>query len=147
MCIHTVLSEKEFWASVKQLQGPSEIFDFQGERHGDIDFSLQEDIEAILVPLVGLWEESERWFHNQDFFGDGVRALIFRVGDFPWAAIGQLQSLLTGDAAGFCISVQLCDTLYGPNIQTIGGLAILRGDVVVTNPVRELLLAQAGLDV
>jgi len=144
--VRVVESEDEFWAAVAQLTGPSDVFEDQGDAHGAIDGSLQDAIEAILVPLVGPWERSETWFHNQDFYGDGVRALTFRIGEFPWKAIGPLQKLLDGEAAQFCITVQLCDTLVGAGARTLGGFAILRNDLIATPSVLELLEAHNDLE-
>ena len=117
---------------VKRLSGPAEVFDAQGDTHGEIDLALAESIEDVLVPIVGEWEQSEVWFHNVDFFGDGIRSLIFRSGDFPFQEIRKLQALLTGDAAGFCITVQICNRLFGEDVETVGALAITQGGVVVT---------------
>lgn len=136
MKVQAVSSEDEFWSAVRR---PADVFEEQGNEHGRIDGELQDAIEAVLVPLAGRWEESERWFHNQDFYGDGVRAISFRIGEFPWQSIQTLQGLLAGEAAEFAITIRLCDALYGEDAQTIGGLAILREKVIATSSILELL--------
>lgn len=130
--LYVVKSEDEYWSMVKQLSGPSEVFDAQGDAHGEIDLALTEAIEDVLVPVVGAWEQSDVWYHNMDFYGDGIRSLLFRSGDFPFQEIPKLQALLTGDAAAFCITVQICNRLLGEDIETVGALAITRCSVVIT---------------
>ena len=134
-----VKSEDEYWSMVDRFSGPREVFDAQGDAHGDIDWALAEAIENILVPIVGAWEESEVWFHNTDYYGDGIRALMFRSGDFPFHVIPKLQALLTGDKAAFCISIQICNRLLGQGIETVGALAITQDKLVVTESLQEVI--------
>jgi hypothetical protein len=142
--VQAVSCEDEFWSAIRRSTA---VFEEQGDKHGRIDGELQNAIEEVLVPVAGSWEGSERWFHNQDFYGDGVRALIFRIGDFPWRSLGTLQALLVDEAAEFAITIQLCDALYGENARTIGGLAILRDRLVATNSILELLRAHLDVEV
>ena len=144
MNVRMVLSEDEYWAEVQQLKGSPDFFDEQGEGHGDIDGDLQDAIESILVPLVGAWEQSDVWFHNQDYYGDGIRGLIFRAGDFPWSAVALLQKLLIGDAARFCISVRIFDTLDVRG-QGVGSIAILQQQVIGTPYAVEMLRTHLGI--
>ncbi len=143
--IRSVISEDEYWAVVQQLKGSSDFFDEQGDSHGHIDGDLQVSVEAVLVPLVGPWESSDVWFHNQDFYGDGVRSLIFRAGEFPWAAVIRLQNLLVGDAARFCISVHICDSLEAQG-KWVGSIAILKEDIVATTYISEMLRRRPGVE-
>jgi hypothetical protein len=136
--IRSVATEDEYWAAVQQLKGSSEFFEEQGDSHGHIDANLQESVEGVLVPVVGPWENSDVWFHNQDFYGDGVRSLTFRAGEFPWATVPRLQKLLVGDAARFCISVHFCDSLEAQG-RWVGSMAILKEDVVATTYASEML--------
>ena len=145
MKVHLVDSENQYWALVKELSGPQSVFDAQGDAHGRIDDTLQEAIEGVLIPLSGPCEGSEIWFHTQDFFGDGIRSLIYRVDSFPNDAVVRLQPLLVDEAAAFCISVQLCDKLFGSNILTVGGIAILQADVVATKSVCHLVQTYTGV--
>lgn len=144
MKVQVVGSEDEFRSAIRR---PTEVFDEQGDEHGRIDGTLQDAIDEVLVPVAGPWEGSERWFHNQDFYGDGVRALIFRIGEFPWRSIESLQALLAGETAEFAITIQLCDALYGEGERTIGGLAILRDRLIATNSILELLGAHLDVEV
>ncbi|MBI2726644.1 MAG: hypothetical protein HYX42_10385 [Polaromonas sp.] len=131
-------SEDVYWSEMASLKGTHEFFADQGDAHGEIDGNLQEAIEGLLVPLVGPWESSDVWFHNQDFFGDGVRQLTFRAGEFPWQVVVPLQNLLVGEAARFCIFVHFADTL-GLNGQWVGTMGILEYEVVATPYVAEML--------
>ena len=141
--VHVVSTEAEYWKLVGRFSGPRSVFDAQGAAHGEIDLHLAESIESLLVPLVGPWEQSERWFHNVDFYGDGVRSLLFRDTDFPPECIPQLQSLLREEAAEFCIHIHLCDKLTGENIKTIGAVAIMRDHLVVTKALAQSLATHA----
>lgn len=145
MNIQTVSSEDEYWAEIQQLKGSYEFFAEQGDTHGHIDGDLQDAIEGLLVPLVGPWERSDVWFHNQDFYGDGIRSLTFRAGDFPWLVVVPLQKLLVGDAARFCISVAIADTLelHG---QWVGSIAILQHQIIGTPYAVEMLRARLGVE-
>lgn len=134
--IHIVETEAEYWGLVGRFSGPSEVFDAQGDAHGEIDLALSNAIEDILVPVVGPWEQSGVWFHSMDFWGDGIRSLIFRKGDFPFHLIPKLQALLVGDAAAFCITVQICNRLLGDGIETVGAIALTRGHIVVTEALK-----------
>lgn len=137
--IHLVQDEKEFWHAVTKYSGPSSVFEDQGKEHGQIDLQLAEGIESVLVPLVGPWERSDKWFHNTDFYRDGIRSLVFRFGDFPPQCIPDLRALLIGDAAAFCISVQFCSELMGKDVQTIGGIAIMQNDIVSTHSMAHIV--------
>jgi hypothetical protein len=141
-----VSSEDEYWAEVQQLKGSSQFFeDEQGKSHGHIDGDLQDSIEGILVPLAGPWENSDVWFHNQDFYGDGIRSLTFRVGDFPWSAVVPLQKLLMGDAARFCVSVHIADSLETQG-RWVGSIAIFQEYVVATTYAAEMLREHFGVE-
>lgn len=136
--VQVVSVEDEYWAAVRRLKGTYEFFEEQGDAHGDIDGDLQDAIEAVLVPLAGAWERSDAWFHNQDFYGDGIRALTFRAGDFPWPSVVPLQKLLVGDAARFCITVTLFETLE-LNGKWVSAVAILQDQLVATPQALEML--------
>lgn len=137
--VHVVPSEDAYWSEVQVLKGSYDFFETQGDAHGEIDGELQEAIESNLVPLVGPWEGSDVWFHNQNFYGDGVRAMTFRVGAFPWRAVDSLQELLVNRAARFCISIHIADTLDA-NSQWLGSMGILEHEVVATPYTFEMLL-------
>ena len=143
--IRCVSSEDEYWAEAQRLKGSSEFFDEQGDSHGHIDGDLQELIEGILVALVGPWEMSDVWFHNQDFYGDGVRQLTFRAGDFPWSAVLPLQKLLVGDASCFCISIHIADSLEAQG-RWLGSIAILEEHIVATPYPCEMLRSHLGVE-
>lgn len=138
-------SDDECWAIVRNLKGSFEFFEEQGDDHAQIDGDLQDAIERILVPLVGPWERSDVWFHNQDFYGDGVRSLSFRAGDFPWSTVASLQNLLVDGADQFCISVAIADSLEVKG-QWLGSLAILRDQMIATPYVLEMLKRHVGVE-
>lgn len=145
MRVRVVASEITYWSEVKLLKGSSEFFEDQGDVHGEIDGELQEALEAILMPFTGPWEQSDIWFHNQDFYGDGVRSLTFRAGSFPWQTVGDLQKLLIGESAKFCISVQFADSLDVGG-RWVGSLGILEHDIVATPYVVEMLKEHVNVE-
>ncbi|CAN7440764.1 hypothetical protein [Polaromonas sp. LjRoot131] len=143
--VQVVSAEDEYWTAVQRLKGTFEFFEEQGDAHGHIDGDLQDAIEAVLVPLAGSWERSDVWFHNQDFYGNGVRSLTFRAVDFPWLSVVSLQKLLVGDAARFCISVVLFDTLEVGS-KWVSSVAILQDQLVVTPSALEMLRKHFGVE-
>ena len=142
--VHVAKDEPTLWELVGQLSAPSSVFDAQGDAHGHIDGLLQDKIEAVLVPIVGPWEGSESWFHNQDFYGNGVRSLLFSANAFPWSTVPALQACLADDAAQFCIAIRLCDQLSTAHGRTVGVLVILQHHIVVTQSVADLLASILG---
>jgi hypothetical protein len=144
--IRPVASEDEYWSEVGSLKGSSEFFESQGEDHGQIDGELQDAIEGILVPFVGPWERSDVWFHNQDFYGDGIRGLTFRAGDFPWTAVTALQKLLVAESSQFCISIAFAESLNAGG-QWVGAMGILHNKVVATTYAIEMLQTHVGVEI
>lgn len=146
MRVRVVASEDEFWSEVERLKGSADFFEDQGDAHGEVDGELQDALEAILIPLAGPWEQSDVWFHNQDFYGDGVRSLTFRAGNFPWQTVGHLQKLLVSESAKFCITVHFADSLDVSG-QWVGSIGILEHDVVATPYVVEMLKEHVDVDI
>ncbi len=104
-----VSGEHDFFRRLERLGTPRDLFEAQGTRHSEIDLRLVEKIEGLLVPLLGPWEQSDKWFHQMDFYGDGVRALVFRRDLFPKSQVAALQALLTGEQKGFAILCTVVD--------------------------------------
>jgi hypothetical protein len=129
--LEPVDSLEAFSKLVEDSVNPYEVFDAQGDEHGHIDGELQDAIEEVLVPLIGPWENSDTWFHNQDFYGNGIRSLTFRSDVFPWSAVEALQKCLSGAARDFCIEI----ALYG-DLEIDGKLedaiAILQDRIIAT---------------
>jgi hypothetical protein len=144
--VQVVPNRDAYWRRIERLKGSSDFFEEQGDSHGSIDADLQDAIEQILVPLVGPWYRSDVWFHNEDFYGNGVRSLTFRVGTFPWKTLGPLQALLVKDAARFCIAVDILDTLAVQGCW-VGSVALLQTEVVATPYCAELLQAHGGIEI
>ena len=95
--------ETDFFLRLEKMQTPRAVFEAQGEAHGEIDLRLVQSIEDLLVPSLGRWEQSSTWFHQLDFYGDGVRSLTFSRNAFPFEQVRSLQQLLHGEHAKFCI--------------------------------------------
>lgn len=76
-----------------------------GDSHGDIDMRLVDRVIEVLDPLLGPERESaeDSWFHNMDYYGNGVRHLELKPSKFPMSVIPDLQSLLVGEHEPFTI--------------------------------------------
>lgn len=107
------IHDTEFFMRLDRLLTPRCIFDAQGTAHGEIDLRLAQSIERLLVPILGRWEQSDQWFHQLDFYGDGVRSLTFSRGAFPFNQVRPLQQLLSGEHEPFCILCIATDKLGG----------------------------------
>jgi hypothetical protein len=105
--------DTDFFLRLEKLQTPRSVFESQGEMHGEIDLRLVQMIEGILVPILGRWEQSTHWFHQIDFYGDGVRSLTFSRSAFPYEQVNSLQQLLRGEHEPFCILCIATDKLGG----------------------------------
>ena len=104
-------NERDFFRRYESLLPSRAVFEAQGEAHGQIDLDLTRKLEDLLRPKLGAWEQSNRWFHQMDFYGDGVRSLIFRRDLFPRAEIPVMRAMLVGDHADFTILCCATDDL------------------------------------
>ena len=95
--------DTDFHTRLERMLTPRRVFEAQGAAHADIDLRLVQLIEDLLVPALGRWEGSAVWFHQLDFYGDGVRSLTFSRDAFPVDHVKALQNLLRDEHAPFCI--------------------------------------------
>lgn len=138
-----VPGEHDFWMRFEHIQTPRSTFEAQGDSHGDIDLRLVERIENLLVPQLGPWENSDRWFHQMDFYGDGVRSLTFSHTTFPRGQIRELQALLVGEHTPFAILCTVTDAWNNaPEAPPTddGYLAIFADQLLVTRPLAASLM-------
>ncbi len=125
--------DTDFHTRFERMLAPRSMFEAQGAAHGDIDLRLVQSIEDLLVPSLGRWETSSEWFHQLDFYGDGVRSLTFSRSTFPYGRVEQLQNLLHGEHAAFCILCIATDRLAGAGEQADDDyLAIFSDRMLVT---------------
>ncbi len=108
-------NDSHFFLRFEQMLTPRSVFEAQGEAHEAIDLRLVQSIDELLVPSLGKWEGSGSWFHQLDFYGDGVRSLTFSRTVFPYDQIRRLQALLQGEHAPFCILCIATDKLSPAN--------------------------------
>jgi hypothetical protein len=99
--IEVAATDKDFWKKLPGFRTPDSVFDAQGDEHGDIDLRLVEKIEAYLEPILGQWEGSDRWWHQMDYYGDGIRSLMFQTSSFQRQFVPALHGLLNGEHAEF----------------------------------------------
>ena len=104
---------RTFWKSMT----PQTYFDIQGNDHERIDLRLVEKIEALLVPKLGPWERSNRWWHQMDCDGNGVRQLMFDKAVFQFRILPELHNLLAGEHSCFGILCSVYSNFASPNAE------------------------------
>jgi len=127
--------DTDFHVRFEKMLTPRSVFEAQGAAHGDIDLRLVQSIEDLLVPSLGRWETSSEWFHQLDFYGNGVRSLTFSRSAFPCDHVRQLQNLLRGEHAPFCILCIATDKSTGAESEKTADddyLAIFKDKLLVT---------------
>ena len=130
-----VISETELWERLEKERTSDAVFDAQGDEHSYIDMRLVEKIEGFLVPKIGKWELSDRWYHKLDFYGDGIRSLSFGWDSFQPEFVGALQGMLSGEHEPFCILCQFYEDFGSTADTRIGSMAIFSDRVLVSRPV------------
>lgn len=145
----TVVSGMDpFLREFERMKANRSVFDAQGDEHGDIDMRLTSRIEEHLRPLLGKWEGSTNWFHQMDYYGDGVRALTFRRDIFPRHSVPSLQAMLAGEHSAFTILCIVTDDLMDDTPKTSAArdfLALFNTRMLVTKGlVNQLSIGHAG---
>jgi hypothetical protein len=145
----TVVSGMEsFFREFERMKADRSVFNAQGAEHGDIDMRLTSRIEEHLRPLLGKWEGSTTWFHQMDYYGDGVRALMFRRDIFPRHSLPSLQAMLAGDHSAFTILCIVTDDMTADSLETSASrdyLALFNGRTLVTKRLaNQLSMGTAG---
>jgi len=142
-----VPTEDDFFRRYERLLPNRSVFKKQGESHAEIDLRLVQKIEDLLVPKLGAWEQTDRWFHQMDFYGNGVRSLVFRRDLFPRSDIPALRSLLIGEHAEFTILCRATESLLGRSNEQSGNeddyLAIWHSGFLATRRLADTLSGDA----
>jgi hypothetical protein len=126
-------SDEEFWEKLEDFAPPRSIFDAHGEEHGDIDLRLVQKIENYLAPKIGQWEQSDRWFHNIDYYGDGIRSLAFAEIYFSPSYLPDFQDMLVSEHSDFTILCKV-STDFSDSGTRIGSVAICKNRLLVSYP-------------
>ena len=145
----TVVSGMDaFFREFERMKVNRSVFDAQADAHGDIDMRLTSRIEEHLRPLLGKWEGSTMWFHQMDYYGDGVRALTFRRDIFPRQAVPSMQARLAGEHSPFTILCIVTDDLKDDSPKTSSAcdfLALFNARMLVTKGLaNHLSMGHAG---
>ena len=132
-----VPGEHDFWLGFERLKTDRSVFESQGKTHSEIDLRLVDRIESLLMPALGPWEQTSRWFHQMDYYGDGVRALMFRRDVLPRNLLPKLQQLLIGEHESFTILCTVTDQFESPLLEAKGAreddyLALFSDKMLVT---------------
>jgi len=143
-----VSDESSFFRRYERRLPERSQFESRITDHAEADLRLVQAIESVLVPVLGHWEQTDRWFHQMDYYGDGVRSLVFRRDVFPREQVPQLQALLVGEHKDFTILCCIVDQLLkreptGTSTQPDDYLAIWRDGFLVTNRLAASLSSDA----
>jgi hypothetical protein len=132
----TVVSGMDrFFREFERMKASRSVFNAQGDAHGDIDMRLTSRIEEHLRPLFGKWEGSTTWFHQMDYYGDGVRALTLRRDIFPRQTVPSLQAMLAGEHSAFTILCIVTDDMMDDSPKTSAArdfLALFSARMLIT---------------
>lgn len=144
MTVRRVVSptESAFWSTLESFCAPRSVFEAQGDDHADIDLRLVDSIESLLVPTLGQWEQSDRWWHQLDFYGDGIRSLSFSAEYFSPVFVPAFQQLLVGEHEHFCILCRVSQSLAGQEDAKIGSLAVRADSLLISYPLAEFFRGQ-----
>ena len=114
------------------------------ERHAALDMVLTSKIEDLYTPILGPWEPDDApWFHNMDFYGDGVRGLGFTWDRFPLSTLATLQEYLTGDHEGFSVLIWFNRDSARSDSEPFGALWMTSKEMLVTKEIVEKLTLAA----
>ena len=136
------VTEAQFWEAFSSFCPPGGFFDGQGAAQRDINLRLAEAIDALLVPKLGRWQESEKWRHQLDVYRDGIHSLEFSGASFDPEFVPLLQRLLVGEHEIFCILCQVLPSLGGSRESRIGSVAIRSNRLLVSYPLVKYLKGQ-----
>ncbi len=133
--IEVVPTDGVFWKMLPGFRTPDAVFEAQGNEHGEIDLRLVERIESYLEPRLGQWEGSDTWWHQMDYYGDGIRSLMFKASAFQPRFVPALHAFLTGEHAQFCIVCQLYESLTQDGGSKLGSIGICAGKLMVNRAI------------
>jgi hypothetical protein len=124
-------NQKDFWKRFEDFSDSEAAVEAQGDAHERIDLRLVQRLEAFLVPILGQWENSDRWYHNLDCHGDAVRSMLFLQKDFDPRYIVEFHKYLEGEHAAFCVLCQIYEKLGGGDGARVGCVAICADRILV----------------
>ena len=122
-----------FWEKLEDFTPPRSVFDAQGEDHADIDMRLVEKLSSYLVPRIGPWEQSDRWFHNIDYYGDGIRSLDLCAQSFSPTYLQDFKDMLVGEHSDFTILCKIYAD-FSDWDSRIGSVAVRGDQMLVSYP-------------
>ena len=126
-------TEAAFWDKLEGFTPPRSVFDAQGEDHADIDLRLVEKIDGYLVPKLGQWEQSDLWFHNIDYYGDGIRSLDLSAQSFSPSYVQAFRDMLVGEHLDFTILCKIYSEFCDADAR-IGSIAVRTSQILVSYP-------------
>ena len=103
------------------------------ELHARLDMELTTRIERLYGEAVGPWEsDNADWWHNMDFYGDGVRALGFVLHRFPADSLLTVRGYLSGAHDGFSMLIWFRQNQIEDESGPVGGLWMSARETLVT---------------
>jgi hypothetical protein len=128
-------SLEEFTAAFKQRCGLArKRFASQDKQlHGRLDMELTSKIDQLYRDSLGPWESGDaEWWHNMDYYGDGVRALRFVLRRLPADSMATVRGFLSGAHSGFSMLIWFWEKEIEDGSPPIGGLWIDSRETLVT---------------
>jgi hypothetical protein len=125
----------EFEAAFKKRCGDSRAhFALQDqELHARLDMELASKIERLYIEAIGPWEPDDaEWWHNMDYYGDGVRALRFVLHRFPPDSLATVRGYLSGAHDGFSVLIWFWQSQIEDKAGPVGGLWMTARETLVT---------------
>ena len=107
--------------------------------HAELDLELTTKIDDLYCEKLGPWEGPDAdWWHNMDFYGDGVRALRFVLAKFPSDSVPTVAQLLSGRHDGFSMLVWFWEQEIEEG-EPVGALWLSTREILVTRSLVEPL--------
>jgi hypothetical protein len=125
----------EFEAAFKKRCGEARTrFALQDkELHARLDMELTSKIDRLYIDVLGPWEPADaEWWHNMDFYGDGVRALQFVLHRFPPDSLVTVRGYLSGAHDGFSMLIWFWQNKIEDKVGPFGGLWMTARETLLT---------------
>jgi hypothetical protein len=128
-------SLQEFAAAFEQRRGVARkrFASQEKQLHGRLDMELTAKIDQLYRDSLGPWESRDAdWWHNMDYYGDGVRALRFVLRRFPVDSMAIVRDFLSGAHSGFSMLIWFWEKRIEDGSPPIGGLWIDSRETLAT---------------
>ena len=130
-----ILPNEEILKNLDSFLTAEKFFISQGEEHEDIDIELVEEIDNLLIPIIGNYENTGEWYHSMLCNLDGIRALSLNLSHLSNKILLNLQGLLKNKTQEFCIFINVHNKFSDNTDNKIGTILILTNKVICAKEV------------